>query len=177
MAHRHMALDGEKVKALIKARGLSQRRIAKIAEVSFGSLTHYLSGRSKPSPETLTKIARALSVEERHITLNTDVDIRINVIKQLDYLDAMVRVGEATPAAYRKLWRTAAGYFLEPTTQQRLETDADPDSIQGRESLLHALKESLIVERVEQFLANLSDLIPDKQRRNEIVIKTFFRNF
>lgn len=63
------ALFGANVRAVRKARRLSQARLAEMIEMSVGAIGQMERGESGPSFATIKKIAAALEVEPSHLFL------------------------------------------------------------------------------------------------------------
>ena len=59
---------GSRIKELLKARGMTQRQLAKDANVSVSYLAGIESDKYKPSIKTLARIANALNVAIEELT-------------------------------------------------------------------------------------------------------------
>jgi len=65
---------GARVKALRKARGLTQKDLAQKLGVTFGQLNKYESGLNSPSPDLLIALADQLAVTLDHLLTGRKLD-------------------------------------------------------------------------------------------------------
>lgn len=63
-------LIGTNVKILREIRGISQKELAELANISTGNISHIENGSRQPSLETLYKIADALNVSILNLVLD-----------------------------------------------------------------------------------------------------------
>lgn len=73
---------GERIKKIRKEKGYSQRKLSELSNVHVSQLARYESGKSKPTLETIIKIADALGVN--YIELLDTVPNELLTIKKLE---------------------------------------------------------------------------------------------
>lgn len=69
---------GQRIKKLIKDKGITQTEFCKIAEISRNTLTNYISGERLPETKYIYTIAKELNTTIEHILTGNLKDINIS---------------------------------------------------------------------------------------------------
>jgi len=64
---------GERILGLLKTKGITQAEIAQQLGVNQGTVSHWISGDTEPSPKKLPKLAEALEVSVGYLLMGEDV--------------------------------------------------------------------------------------------------------
>ncbi|MBQ2661857.1 MAG: helix-turn-helix transcriptional regulator [Clostridia bacterium] len=81
-----MSVFSERLTALMKAKGFSQKEFAKRANVTESAMSYYVKGVRTPSGEVLARIARALDTTADYLLGSTDSIEVPEEQKELKYL-------------------------------------------------------------------------------------------
>lgn len=76
----------ERLTALIKAKGFSQKELSKRANITESAMSYYVKGIRTPSGEVLARIARALNTTTDYLLGNTDIADAPEINERLIYL-------------------------------------------------------------------------------------------
>lgn len=108
-----MSLFSKNLKRIRKARGKTQHELAKLVKVSDSTITYYETGRSWPSRENITALAKALNVNEQEFFAADSRDVKTSnsedlpvlspeQIKKLISVSAAIQVLENSPKLTKK---------------------------------------------------------------------------
>lgn len=81
-----MSIFSERLTALMKNKGLSQKDFAKIAGITESAMSYYAKGGRTPSGEVLARIAKALDTTADYLLGSTDNVEIPGAQKELKYL-------------------------------------------------------------------------------------------
>jgi len=67
MNDRFTEVDGTKLRLLRRERALSQRDLSRMTRIAFDTISRLETGKQRPKPRTIRKLADALGVEPREL--------------------------------------------------------------------------------------------------------------
>ena len=65
----------ERLKAIRDSRGITQRHLSEVLNITISTISHYENGTREPSIEILIQMAEVLNVSVDYLVGNTDVNI------------------------------------------------------------------------------------------------------
>ncbi len=71
----------KRLREKMKEKGLKQKELAELAELSTASVSQYLAGKNRPNRLALSKLAQALEVEESWLSGKADLEKQYNTVK------------------------------------------------------------------------------------------------
>ncbi len=95
-----MSIFSERLILLMKAKGITQKVVAKKASVTESAMSYYVSGDRTPRGEVLSRIAQALDTTTDYLLGNTNEPASPNGEKKLQYLQR--NLGKLDPVQLKK---------------------------------------------------------------------------
>lgn len=86
-----MSVFSERLTALMRAKGLSQKQFAKKANITESAMSYYAKGMRTPSGEVLARIAKTLNTTTDYLLGSVDNAEIIETQKELKYLQRNLR--------------------------------------------------------------------------------------
>ncbi len=71
----------KRLREKMKEKGLKQKELAELAELSTASVSQYVAGKNRPNRIALIKIAKVLEVEESWLSGKADLEKQYNTVK------------------------------------------------------------------------------------------------